>query len=440
MADVTLLSFLKGYLEGRVRQREEEQQRAQAEQQQAVILAQFLENLRQRESEEKYRQFQMDMSLRQMDLAERQRTFMESHYRFMEDIQKADLELRQQENAQRREALSLQIQGNIMQMFLDLYKQFGSIDGALGVMKKSPIQAVRDWANNVDPQALEQMRKPQALDILRQQVAQWQGLDMPSDRAINNMLEVYGLKGSVTPNEAKALFQVRVEANRASYGTQLSLKKAETEIETAGRKSIIAYEYGLKQKMEKMKNAVDEVTRKRIFFNMIEDLTPFHTVLTGDIVATPEATKEAFIKIEGNMRDALMKIGVDTNVATFYSMSGLGSVLITNKNVPNNVVHLWQTYSANRAMQRSWLQGATEVASMALGRPATLDEVRRFVINYGNRVTGTADGGETLWANMTLGMDLPIGKSSGTAGKKSNNAQKQKPAKLLLRQGVMPMD
>jgi hypothetical protein len=435
MADLTLLSFLKGYLEGRMRQREEEQQRAQAEQQQAVVLAQFLENLRQREEEEKYRQFQMDISKRQIELAERQRDFMENHYRFMENIQKADLELRQQENAQRREALSLQIQGNVLQMFTDLYKQFGSIEGALNVMKKSPISAVREWANGVDPKTIEQMKKPQALDILRQQASQWQGLNMPSDEVINNILDFHGLKGSVTLKEAKSIFQVQVEKNRASLGTQKTLM----ELDTAQKMKLIAFENSLRQRTEKVKNTVNEAFRKRIFFNMIEDVSPFHTVLTGDIVSTPEATKEAFMKIEKDMRDALMEIGVNTNVATFYSMSGLGSVLITSRNVPKNVVYLWQTYSANRAMQRSWLQGATEVASIALGRPATLDEVRRFVINYGNRITGTADGGETLWANMTLGMDLPTRKPSASAGKQ-NKVQKQKPVKLLLGQGVMPMD
>jgi hypothetical protein len=436
MADLTLLGFLKGYLEGRVRQHEEERQQAQAEQQQAVILAQFLENLRQREGEEKYRQFQMDMSLRQMDLAERQRTFMENHYRTMEEIQRAELGLRQEENAQRREALSLQIQGNVMGMFLDLYKQFGSIEGALNVMKKSPVPAVKEWANSVDPATLDQMKKPQALDTIRQYASQWKGLNMPSDGVINNILDTNKLKGIVPFKEAKALFQVQVEANRASLGTQLTLMEADT----AQKERLLAYEIGLKQKADRMSRLEDEALKKRLFFNMIEDLTPFHTVLTGDVVATPEATKEAFTKIEGSMRDALMKLGVNTKVATFYSMSGLGSVLITNKNVPNNLVYLWQTYSGNRAMQQSWLQGATEVASMALGRPATLDEVRRFVINYINRVTGTPDGGEVFWANMTLGMDLPKEKPVGSAEKKGNKAQQQKPAKLLLRQGVMPMD
>jgi hypothetical protein len=430
MADLTLLSFLKGYLEGRVRQREEERQQAQAEQQQAVILAQYLENLRQREGEEKYRQFQMDMSLRQMDLAERQRTFMENHYRTMEEIQRAELGLRQEENAQRREALSLQIQGNVMGMFLDLYKQFGSIEGALNVMKKSPVPAVKEWANSVDPATLDQMKKPQALDTIRQYASQWKGLNMPSDAVINNILETNRLKDIVPFKEAKALFQVQVEANRASLGTQLTLMEAET----AQKERLLAYENSLKQMADRMSRLEDEALKKRLFFNMIEDLTPFHTVLTGDVVATPEATKEAFTKIESNMRDALMKLGVNTKVATFYSMSGLGSVLITNKNVPNNLVYLWQTYSGNRAMQQSWLQGATEVASMALGRPATLDEVRRFVINYINRVTGTPDGGEVFWANMTLGMDLPKEKPVGSAEKKGNKAQQQKPAKQLLRQ------
>jgi len=436
MADLTLLSFLKGYLEGRVRQREEEQQRMQAEQQQSVVLAQFLENLRQREDEEKYRQFQMDLSKRQLDLTERERTFMENHYRFMEDIQKSELELHQEENAQRREALSLQIQGNVMQMFMDLYKQFGSIDGALNVMKRSPIASVRDWANNTDPVALNQLKKPQALDAIRQYVSQWKGLEMPSDKVINNILETLGLKDSVTLNEAKALFQAQVSSNRAAYGTQVALMREET----AQRKSLVAYEFSLRQKAEKMNNIGDEISKRRLFFNMIEDVTPFHTVLTGDVVSTPEAAKEAFMKIKGSMRESLLRLGVDTNVATFYSMSGLGSVLVSNKAVPNNVIYLWRTYSANRAMQRSWLQGAAEVASMALGRPATLDEVRRFVVNYGNKITGTPDGGETIWANMTLGMDLPTGKSGGSAGKKSNKAQKEKPVRLLFGQGVMPAD
>jgi hypothetical protein len=280
------------------------------------------------------------------------------------------------------------------------------------------------------------MKKPQALDTIRQYASQWKGLNMPSDGVINNILETNRLKGIVPFQEAKALFQVQVEANRASLGTQLTLMEADT----AQKERLLAYENSLKQKADRMSRLEDEALKKRLFFNMIEDLTPFHTVLTGDVVATPEATKEAFTKIEGQMRDALMKLGVDTKVATFYSMSGLGSVLITSRNAPNNLAYLWQTYSGNRAVQQSWLQGATEVASMALGRPATLDEVRRFVINYGNRVTGTPDGGKTLWSNMTLGMDLPIGKSSGSAEKKSNKAQQQKPAKLLLRQGVMPVD
>lgn len=436
MADLTLLSFLKGYLEGRMRQNEEERQQAQAEQQQAVVLAQFLENLRQREEEEKYRQFQMDISKRQVDLAERERNFMERHYTNMENIQRAELELHQEENAQRREALALQIQGNVMQMFMDLYKQFGSIDGALNVMKKSPIPAVRDWANNIDPKTLQQMRKPQGLDMVRQFVSQWKGLNMPSDKVISDMLKSYGLEGVVTPNEAKALFLVQVEANKSAYGTQVALMREENAL----RKSLAEYEFSLRQRAEKINNMANDILKRRLFFNMLEDVTPFHTVLTGDVVSTPEATKEAFTKIEGNMRDALLKIGVDTNVATFYSMSGLGSVLITNRAVPNNVVHLWQTYSANKAMQQSWLRGASEVASMALGRPATLDEVRRFVISYGNKITGTTDGGATLWEKMTFGLDLPTGKPAGSAGKKNANTQKGKPAKLLFGQGVMPAD
>jgi hypothetical protein len=50
------------------------------------------------------------------------------------------------------------------------------------------------------------------------------------------------------------------------------------------------------------------------------------------------------------------------------------------------------------------------------------------VINYGNRITGTADGGELLWANMTYGMGLPVTKKS--------NVEKEKATKQPLGQGA----
>jgi len=427
MADVTLLSFLKGYLEGRVRQREEEEQRAQVEQQQAVVLAQFLENIRQREEEEKYRQFQMDMSKRQMEIAEKQRAFMENHYRFMENIQSAQLELQKEESAQRREALSLQIEGNRLQMFMDLYKQTGSIDGALSLMKKSPLQAVREWAMGVDPKTLEQMKKPQGLSVIGQYAAQWKGLTMPSEKAIIGIINSYGLKGVITPNEAKALFQVQVEANKAAYNAQMSLMAAET----AQKRGLIAYEHSLRQKMERMANATDEAMRKRLFFTALEDVTPFHTVLTGDLVSTPEATKDAYMKLEGAMRETLMKMGLNTKIATFYSMSGLGSILITNRGVPNNLIHLWKTYSSNIAMRRSWLEGATEATSIALGRPATLEEVHRFVVGYGNKITGTPDGGETLWTHMTEGLWQPTRKPAANRSKAQKSGAQQRSSEAL---------
>jgi hypothetical protein len=93
-------------------------------------------------------------------------------------------------------------------------------------------------------------------------------------------------------------------------------------------------------------------------------------------------------------------LGYDPQISTFYTLSGLYTLMSTKKVSPN-ITYLFNEYATNETMRRSWFKGAQALASEALGRPATEEEVYRFVINYGTKVTGNKEIAKSMWWKMT---------------------------------------
>jgi transcriptional regulator of met regulon len=167
----------------------------------------------------------------------------------------------------------------------------------------------------------------------------------------------------------------------------------------------MAFGASLSAKAKALEEAKDkaeaEALRKKTLFEIVGDVTPIHKMLSGDIAPRPEDLKKAFVDIDEEVRKAMQKLGVDPQVSTFYTLSGLYTLISTKKNSPLQVAHLFNEYTANEAMRRGWYKGASVLASEALGRPATPKEVERFVLNYGTNITGSRAIAQRLWVEMT---------------------------------------
>jgi hypothetical protein len=400
MADVLLTHFLKGYLEGRLRERQEQEEQRRLEQQQSVVLAQFLESVKQREREDQFRAFQMEMSKRQMELSERQQVFMERHYTIMQDIQKADLQLRQEQNADRRMVLGLQIQGHLFNLLDDTIKMFGDPKRAVEFLRKNPDRNISEWANSINPDDTNWLAKQQALSQIKAVVSNWQGLNMPSDAVIKQMIKGQRLENILTVEDVKSLFAVQVAYNQSQHAAKVSLMEAQGAIE---RKNM-AYRASLEAKLSAFKQAqtekMNQAMANQSLFNLIYDVTPIHKALSGSVLLKPDDITKAIWDIESSVAKTLRDNGFPTDIATFYTLSGLYTFASAKPNVPEQVMYILEEYRKNRVILKGWYRGAEALASLKLGRPAKPHEVKEFVIQYGTRVTGNRETSEKMWRRL----------------------------------------
>lgn len=410
-----LTHFLKGYLEGRLRERQEQEEQRRLEQQQSLVLAQFLESVKQREREDQFRAFQMEMSKRQMELSERQQSFMERHYTIMQEIQKADLQLRQEESAERRRMLGLQIQGHLFNLLDDTIKMFGDPKRAVEFLRKNPNPNISDWANSINPDDTVWLAKQQALSQIKAVVSNWQGLSMPSDAIIKQTIKGQRLENVLTVEDVKSLFAVQVAYNQSQHAAKVSLMEAQGAIE---RKNM-AYNASLQAKLNALKQAqaekMNQALTNQALFNLIYDVTPIHKALSGNVLLKPEDMTKAIWDIESSVAKSLRDNGFPSDIATFYTLSGLYTFASSKPNVPTQAMFVLDEYMKNSVILRSWYRGAETLASLRLGRPAKPHEVRDFVIQYGTRVTGNRETSEKMWqrlSNETNPKDLPAMKSA----------------------------
>ena len=403
MADVTLVHFLKGYLEGRMRQRQEQEEQRRLEQQQSVVLAQFLEGIKQRELEEKYKAFQMEMSKRQMELSEKQQAFMERHYTIMQEIQKTELDIRREESADRRQLLGLQMQGYLLTLLGETVQMFGDPKRSVEFLQKNPNPAISEWAKGLDPNDTRLLSKTKFYSMLQTVVGSWKDVNPPTKRDVERILKANGLESVFTNDEAMSLFLLQANNNKAEYNLRIGLMEKQTELE----KSVLAFKnaldaklLGMKQAEQAQKEAQAEALRKRVLFDTVSDVSLIHKALTGDVVPEPKELKKAFLDIDQHVAKTMKDLGYDPQISTFYTLSGLYTLMSTKKVSPN-ITYLFNEYATNETMRRSWFKGAQALASEALGRPATEEEVYRFVINYGTKVTGNKEIAKSMWWRMT---------------------------------------
>ena len=412
MADVTLVHFLKGYLEGRMRHRQEQEEQRRLEQQQSVVLAQFLEAIKQRELEEKYKAFQMEMSKRQMELSERQQAFMERHYTIMQEIQKAELQIRQEESADRRQMLALQTQGYLLNLLGDTVQMFGDPKRSIEFLQKNPNPTISDWAKGLNPNDTRLIAKAKSFEKVKSIVANWRDTKPPSKKLVADIIRTNGLQGIYTEDEIMSLFVVQAQSNEAEVRTRKELMSFQNQLDMRKMAFGASLEAKMKALQQAQTEAQKEAMRKKVLFDIVNDVTLIHKSLTADVVPKPEDLKKALLDIDAKVGKAMMDLGVDPQVSTFYTLSGLYTLAFTKKNVPLQVMHLLNEYTSNEAMRRSWLRGAEALASEALGRPAKEEEVYRFVLNYGTKITGSKEAAKSMWWQMTKGKEPTVMKSA----------------------------
>ena len=399
--DVTLLHFLKGYLEGRVRQRQEQEEERRLEQQQSVVLAQFLEAVKQRERDDQFRAFQMEMSKRQMELSEKQQAFMERHYTIMQEIQKAELDIRREESADRRQMLALQMQGYLLNLLGETVQMFGDPKRSIEFLQKNPNPTISEWAKGLNPNDTRLISKIKFYPLLQPIVANWKDVKPPSKKIVADVIKSNGLEGIYTEDEVMSLFTVQAQNNEAEVRTRKDIMSFQHSLDIKKMAFGASLEAKTKAYLEAQKEAEKQALRKRALFGIVNDITPIHKMLSGDVVPKPEELKKAFVDIDAEVRKAMMDLDVDPQVSTFYTLSGLYTLASTKKNAPLQVMFLLNEYTANEAMRRGWYRGASVLASEALGRPATPKEVERFVLNYGTNITGSKEIAKNMWELMT---------------------------------------
>jgi len=399
--DVTVLHFLKGYLEGRLRQRQEQEEQRRLEQQQSVVLAQFLEAVKQRELEEKYKAFQMEMSKKQMELSERQQAFMERHYTIMQEIQKAELDIRREESADRRQMLALQTQGYLLNLLGETVQLFGDPKRSVEFLQKNPNPTISEWAKGLNPNDMRLRAKLNFYPQIQALVSNWRDTKPPSRKLVADLIKTHNLQGIYTEDELMSLFTVQAHNNASEDRLRKGIMSYQHSLELQR----MAYGASLSAKtkaLEEAKNKAEtEALRKKTLFEIVGDVTPIHKMLSGDIVPKPEDLKKAFVDIDTEVRKAMQKLNVDPQVSTFYTLSGLYTLASTKRNAPSQLMFLVNEYTTDEAMRRGWYRGASVLASEALGRPATDREVYRFVLNYGTNITGSKEIAQKMWFRMT---------------------------------------